>query len=216
MFEATVSLMVSDLGRTQKVEKCPQELLPLFGRGSGHITDKDGAGLRDWIAGAQQLDPEVERVRNNLISIADKGLDALKQAWSTTPAKIQKALGVDFLNTCKAAAAEYERQKVEGAQDGGAGALNAALSPAAATDGGQDAEDHDPIAEAGGLPATAAEAASEPAAAETPAPAAATAESKPATAPRRRAGSNPPPPDGDKPAIPANPPPATAGKVNLF
>lgn len=215
MFEATVSLMISDLGRSQKVEKCPEELLPFFGRGKGHITDKDGAGLRAWIAGAQQLDPEVERVRNNLISIADQGLEALKLAWSSTPARIQKALGVEFLNTCKASAAEYERQKVEAAQDGGAGALNAALSPAAATDGGSDAEDHDPIAEAGGSTVVAPEAPSETAATVTPTP----EPDKKATPPaRRKAGSNPPPPVGDKPEPPANPPPPseTAGKVNLF
>lgn len=201
LFEATVSLMLHSNGTTQEVVKCPGDLLPVLGRGRGYITDQDGHALRRWVDGAQQLDPEVERHRNILISIADQGSEPLKAAWEATPKRVKTALGVPFLDTCKAAAAEFERQQreAEGAGDGNAEALNEALAGAV----GEGA----PRAAA---PAVAA--AEEPAGEQPIPPAESTGAAEPAAkAPRKgRAGSNPPPPAGPKPQPPANPPAATA------
>lgn len=113
MFEATISLMMSDGGLTQRVVKMEPELFPILGRGTGYITDVDGEALANWISGGKQLDPDVERQRNILISMAEKGIEALKAEWEATPVKIKTALGVPFLNTCKASAAEFEKQAAE-------------------------------------------------------------------------------------------------------
>jgi hypothetical protein len=109
MFEMTASLMMRDGGGTQDILKCPADLMPILGRGRGYITEKDGASLRQWIAGAQQSDPNVERSRNVLISTTERGEAALKAAWEGTPADIRKALGKDFLEQLKSAAAAFDK-----------------------------------------------------------------------------------------------------------
>lgn len=108
MFEMTASLMMRDRGREQDVLKCPSDLLPILGRNSGYITEKDGAALSEWINGAKVLDPAVEKFRNSLQSVTEQGLDALKIAWTDTPANIRKTLGPDFLEMLKAAAQSFE------------------------------------------------------------------------------------------------------------
>lgn len=108
MFEMTASLMMRDRGREQDVLKCPSDLVPILGRTSGYITEKDGAALSEWINGAKVLDPTVEKFRNSLQSVTEQGLDALKVAWTETPANIRKALGPDFLEMLKAAAQSFE------------------------------------------------------------------------------------------------------------
>jgi hypothetical protein len=108
MFEMTASLMMLDSGQRQEVLKCPADLLPILGRREGFIGEKDGAKLREWIAGANQLDPEIERHRNLLQSVTQKGMDALRTAWGATPKPIQQALGQPFLEQLKSAAAAFE------------------------------------------------------------------------------------------------------------
>lgn len=109
LFEATVSLMVHDNGRRQEVVKCPGDLLPILGRGEGHITADDGAALREWIQGARQLDPKVEEWRNRLISITEKGRAYVDECWGKVPAKIKASLGQDFLDTLYSSADAHEQ-----------------------------------------------------------------------------------------------------------
>lgn len=118
-FEMTASLMLHDSGKRQDVMKCPAELMPILGRGSGYLTIDDGFALRQWIDGGGKLNPEVERVRNVLQLTAESGTEAIRQAWEATPKDIRAALGRDFLETIKASAAEYDRQRAEA--NGGTG-----------------------------------------------------------------------------------------------
>lgn len=202
LFEATVSLMVHENGKRQDVVKCPGDLLPILGRGQGHITDEDGLRVRQWVDGAVTLDPKVESWRNRLISITEQGQAYVDQCWGQVPAPIKKALGPEFLKMLKESAAEYELQarEAKGEADD-AGALNDAFGGAAAATAAtpraepEDDEDPEPEAEAEDPPP--------PPPAEEPAPARA-----PRT--RRSAGSNPPPPTSEKPAAPPPPPPAPA------
>lgn len=214
LFEATVSLMVHDNGRRQDVVKCPGELLPILGRGQGHITDEDGLQLRQWVDGGVKLDPKVENWRNRLISITERGQAYVDECWAQVPAAIASALGAEFLAMLKASAAEYERQAREAREGDGtgtAGALNDELGGAAASVAAQPTPP-DPIEDAQPQAAPEPPAAAEPPKADNdndPAP-------KPA---RRRAGSNPPPPaPADKPEPPANPPAAAKPQqgVDLF
>lgn len=108
MFEMTASLMMLDSGRRQQVLKCPSDLVPILGREDGYITEADGAQLRQWIAGARQLDPEIERNRNLLQSTTEQGMDALRKAWTATPKYVRDALGQPFLEQLKAAASAFE------------------------------------------------------------------------------------------------------------
>jgi hypothetical protein len=107
-FELTVSLMMRDGGRRQDVLKCPADLLPVLGRGEGYLTEADGGLLREWIAGANHTDPNVERARNSLISMTEQGAAALKAAWENTPINVRKVLGRDFLEQLKKSAEAFE------------------------------------------------------------------------------------------------------------
>lgn len=118
-FEMTASLMLHDMGERQEVLKCPQELRPWLGRGAGYITVDDGLAIRQWVDGGNKLDPEVERARNLLQLTAESGTEAIRKAWEDTPGNIRKALGKDFLETIKASAAEYDRQREEAQANSG-------------------------------------------------------------------------------------------------
>lgn len=126
MFEMTASLMMWDQGRAQSVIKCPADLAPILGREKGYITREDGAALRSWVDGAKQLNPEVERFRNELQTVTAKGTDALRAAWGAVPAKVKKALGDEFLAQLKAAAAGFDKQRGQSETPQSVAALNAA------------------------------------------------------------------------------------------
>lgn len=131
LFEATASLMLHDEGRRQDVVKCPGDLQEILGRGQGHITADDGQAIRRWVDGAQQLDPNVEKYRNRLLSITEKGRAYVEESWGKVPDGIRAALGEPFKATLIASAAEYEKQAREAKDDGGAADINAALAGAA-------------------------------------------------------------------------------------
>lgn len=116
MFEMTASLMMWDSGKQQQVLKCPDELLPIFGRGNGYITVADGKNLRAWVDGAKQTDPAVEAARNRLLSITEKGVDAVAAEWKKLNASIRKSLGDSFKDGLKAAAEAYDNAKVSVAE----------------------------------------------------------------------------------------------------
>jgi hypothetical protein len=50
-YEMTASLILEKLGRRQKPRKCPEDLMPHLGRGSGYITSDDGFAVRQWVEG---------------------------------------------------------------------------------------------------------------------------------------------------------------------
>lgn len=134
MFEMTASLMMWDAGKRQQILKCPDELLPIFGRGSDYITSDDGAALRAWVDGGKQLDSSVEHYRNMLLSVTEKGLDALSAEWSKTPAKVRKALGEKFKDTLKASAASFDAARKGPPPDEQSGAIESLNTQIAAAD----------------------------------------------------------------------------------
>lgn len=133
LFEATVSLMLHDCGTRQDVVKCPDVLLPYLGRGTGHITADDGAALRQWVDGAEPVDPKVEKWRNRLISITDHGVAHVERCWAEVPKGMQAKLGLAFKATLIASASEYEKQAKEangGGDHDNLADLNAAVAGA--------------------------------------------------------------------------------------
>lgn len=139
MFEATVSLMMHDQGRRHDVIKCPAALSEIMGRGQGYLTMQDGSALRDWVDGAQQLDPKVEHSRGLLKLAAEKGMAALQEQWQALPKAHQKVIGAG--KGCpadlKASAEAFDQQAKQQHQrepDPSLNALNAAAADAAADD----------------------------------------------------------------------------------
>lgn len=96
MFEMTASLLMMDEGFNQRPLKCPAELKEVFGRGGGYITAKDGLALRQWVDGGSKLDRDVERYKNRLLGITEKGGVYTHKCWKNTPPEIQEALGKEF------------------------------------------------------------------------------------------------------------------------
>lgn len=119
MFELTASLMIHDQGSRREILKCPAELLHILDKPEGYLGAREGLALRRWVDGAKQLDPEVERARNTILSITGDGLAAVNAQWETLPAKIKKALGQQFIDMARSSAEEFDRQAAERNQGGG-------------------------------------------------------------------------------------------------
>ncbi|MDX5979576.1 AAA family ATPase [Vreelandella alkaliphila] len=109
MFEMTASLMMWNEGTAQQVLKCPEELKPILGRGQGYLTAQDGYALRQWVEGASS-NQTLDKWRNRLQSITEKGAKYVNDAWSKTPAKVREALGNDFYATITASAKAFDQQ----------------------------------------------------------------------------------------------------------
>jgi hypothetical protein len=138
MFEATASMLLQDAGRARDVIKCPKDLIPIFGEKGpqkGYLTPDMGFALRQWVAGGIELDPDVERFRNRLRSNAEGGLAHIDSCIAKVPAKVQKALGSDWLETVRASARAFDQARASSKSDdapAGVAALQAQV--AAATD----------------------------------------------------------------------------------
>jgi len=112
LFEMTASLMVTDQGMSQTVIKCPADLMPYLGRGSGYLTEEDGRAIRRWVDGLGNIDPAVENARHLLEQSCEQGMEEVRRAWESTPPEVRRALGGRvFLDTIKASATEYDRQR---------------------------------------------------------------------------------------------------------
>lgn len=149
LFEATASIMLHDEGRRRDIIKCPEKLLPFLAHDRPYITADDGVNIRRWVDGGDALDPKVEKWRNSLISITERGTAYVEECWSKVPAKIQKTLGTEFKAMLLKSAAEYERQAREAQRqpDEGLDALNDAVGAAVENplgDGPSAANDNQP------------------------------------------------------------------------
>jgi hypothetical protein len=135
MFDMTASLMMHDRGLRQDVLKPIDELINVMGREKGYLTPKDGKDIRDWVGGAKQLDPTVERFRNRLISNTEGGVTHITECWNKTPEVVQTALGDGFKKTLIASATAYDKAKADAEdaeKDASSNAPAAATSTAAA------------------------------------------------------------------------------------
>lgn len=113
LFEMTASLLIHDEGSRREVIKCPSALQHIFGKPDGYLGPHEGLMLRKWVDGAVKLDPEIERVRNTILSQTSEGLNEVNNIWEAQPAKIKKALGQEFIDMARSSAAEFDRQAAE-------------------------------------------------------------------------------------------------------
>lgn len=134
MFEMTASMMMWDEGMAQQVMKCPGELRGILGRKEGYITAKDGKALRDWVDGAKQLDPSVERNRNILRTSTEGGMASLQAAWMAMSLADRREISSELRCPAeyKSAAEEFDRQRAAASEaDPDIEDLNAELGAAA-------------------------------------------------------------------------------------
>jgi hypothetical protein len=121
MFEMTASMMMWNGGLSRDVIKCPEDLVPIIGAvgpQDGYLTAKHGLAIRKWVDGGATLDPNVEKARNTLRTMAEQGVDELRKAWGTITAKVQKELGGAIPAEILASAEAFDRQRTD-AKPGG-------------------------------------------------------------------------------------------------
>lgn len=115
MFEMTVSFMMFDMGKRHEVRKCPGALAHLF-PGTGYIGSSVGKAIRDWVDGAKQTNPEVERARNTIRVAAQGGMAVLQKAWGELAKETRAALGAAFLEAMKRSAQDHDKLAAEQAE----------------------------------------------------------------------------------------------------
>ena len=113
LFEMTASFMIHDEGRRREILKCPADLQAIINKPDGYLGAKEGLALRQWVDGAKQLDPDIERARNTILSHASEGLGSVNAIWQELPAKTKKGLGQQFIDMARASAEEFDRQAQE-------------------------------------------------------------------------------------------------------
>ncbi len=126
-YEATVSLMMQNQGYSQDVLKCPAELQGILGRGQGYITSEDGMSLRNWVDGAEKVDPEIVKYQGMLLNSAEAGLESMRNQWKKIPLNIQQKLSKAFIDSVAASAKAFDDQRAFGTanEDESIASLNA-------------------------------------------------------------------------------------------
>lgn len=109
MFEMTASLLMENEGKSQKFLKMPEFLRSAFGNGQGYIGQEAGKKIIDWINTGEKEDPEITRIKSEMLMACEFGLAGVIAIWNTiTPAQKKKLEA--HKNMCKESAEEYERQ----------------------------------------------------------------------------------------------------------
>jgi hypothetical protein len=112
-FEATVSLLMHEQGKSQDVLKCPAELQKILGRGRGYITAEDGTALRHWVDGGGVVDQEVERARGLFLNAAEQGVEALRKTYQEVSQLIRDTLGQSFMDSVVASAQAFDEGRAQ-------------------------------------------------------------------------------------------------------
>lgn len=112
MFEMTASLMMYNEGKSQQFLKLPEFLKEAFGAGDKYLGEETGKKLIQWVNTGKQENPEVTRLKSEMLMECEKGLDALVEVWKKVPKKYQKELE-SHKNLCKESAMEYDKQRAE-------------------------------------------------------------------------------------------------------
>lgn len=112
MFEMTASMMMYNEGKTQHFLKLPSFLKDAFGDGKDYLGEETGKKMIQWVNTGKQENPEVSKLKAEMLMECEKGLDALIVVWNKVPKKHKKELEA-HKNLCKESAMEYDKQKKE-------------------------------------------------------------------------------------------------------
>jgi hypothetical protein len=92
MFEMTASVLVEEEGKTQRFLKVPSFLKKTFGDGKNYLGKNTGAEIIEWINTGEKEDPEVTRLRSEMMMICEQGLEVLKREWKKMPPPLLKKM----------------------------------------------------------------------------------------------------------------------------
>ncbi len=112
MFEMTASFLIENEGKRQTFLKMPSFLKPIFGDGNGYLNEQAGKGIINWINEGEKEDPEVSRIKSEMLMACEFGLDGVIEIWKRLTPTMKRKLEA-HKNVCKEAALEYERQAME-------------------------------------------------------------------------------------------------------
>jgi len=112
MFELTASLLMENEGKTQHFLKMPYYFKEAFGNGSGYLGEETGRKIIEWINTGEKEDPEITRIKSDMLMACEFGLAGVIAIWNTLNKDMKKKLEA-HKNMCKEAAEEYERQAKE-------------------------------------------------------------------------------------------------------
>ncbi|GAO43757.1 AAA family ATPase [Flavihumibacter petaseus] len=115
MFEMTASLLMENEGKTQRFLKMPAFLFEAFGSGKGYLGEATGRKIIDWINTGEKEDPEITRIKSEMLMACEFGLAGVIAIWNALTPAMKKKLEA-HKNICKEAALEYERQAEEGGE----------------------------------------------------------------------------------------------------
>lgn len=112
MFEMTASFLIENEGKRQIFLKMPSFLKSVFGDGNKYLDEQTGRGVIDWINEGEKEDPEIARIKSEMLMACEFGTEGVYEVWKRIPKSIQKKLEF-HKNICKQSALEYERQYKE-------------------------------------------------------------------------------------------------------
>lgn len=107
MFEMTASLLMENEGKTQKFLKLPEFLKNSFGNGQGYLGEETGRKIIAWISTGEKEDPEVARIKSELLMACEMGVAGLTALWNKLSAAMQKKMKSHF-TVYKEAAKAYD------------------------------------------------------------------------------------------------------------
>jgi len=112
MFEMTASLMMYEGGKRQEFLKMPEFFKDAFGQGNQYLGEETGKKIIQWLNTGKQENPEVTKLKAEMLMECEKGLDALLLVWKKVPKKFQAELD-GHKNLCKESAIAYDKQRAE-------------------------------------------------------------------------------------------------------
>jgi len=116
MFEMTASLLMKEEGKEQSFLKMPSFLKGAFGSGKGYLGRETGEKIMEWIKTGEKEDPEVTKIKSELLMACEFGIAGLTSLWdSLTDA--QKLKMKPHFSVYKESALAYDKQ-VADASDG--------------------------------------------------------------------------------------------------
>jgi hypothetical protein len=115
MFEMTASLLMDNEGKSQKFLKMPEFLRATFGDGNSYLGVDTGKKILSWINKGEKEDPEITRVKSEMLMACELGLAKVVDIWNKLSPAMKKKLEA-HKNICKAAAEEYELQAKQAEQ----------------------------------------------------------------------------------------------------
>ena len=110
MFEMTASLLMENEGKKQTFLKMPEFLRNSFGNGTSYLGIDTGKKILQWINEGEKEDPEVTRVKSEMLMACEFGIAGVIAIWNNLSAPMKKKLE-GHKNICKASAQEYENQQ---------------------------------------------------------------------------------------------------------